>query len=623
MDKNSIIGLVLIAGILITYNLFTAPSAEQIERQKEIQDSIALVEKEALKAEMANMEASQANDTTVAVAATELDSLLQVQNIARFGALANHAAGEEKLTVVENDVWTLTFSNKGGKPVKAELKDYTAYDSSQIRLFEEKTAQFNLSFLLKNQLEINTENLFFDVESNDLVLSGDENKSIRYYLTTADKAGRMVLTYNFKGDSYDFDLNITTEDFPLSASNPVLFNWSITGLAQEKGRQLEMQKASVFFKYNDRDRDYLSETSSDDLDLERKTEWVAFKQNFFSAFVMCEEGFYPDNSSLAIEPLEDESLTKKYKASLQLPMENKVSDQASLTFFFGPNKFETLNNMGHDLDRIIDLGWGIFGWVNKYIVINIFDLLGKLNWNYGVIILILTLIIKSMLFPFTYKNYKSSAKMRVLKPEIDKINEKHKDSDAMAKQQAMMALYKETGVNPMAGCLPMLLQMPILYAMFRFFPSSIELRQEGFLWADDLSSYDSIMALPFEIPMYGDHISLFTLLMCLSTLVYTSMNSSNMPQQQNGMPNMKVIMYIFPIMMLFFFNNYSSGLSLYYFTANVITMSQMFIVKKYIIDEDKLLAQIQENKKKPAKKNRLQRKMEEMAKKQGVNLPKK
>jgi len=270
------------------------------------------------------------------------------------------------------------------------------------------------------------------------------------------------------------------------------------------------------------------------------------------------------------------------------------------------------------MEDIIDLGWGIFGWMNKWLVIPIFNLLEGSIASYGIIILILTIVIKLMLFPLTYKNYLSSAKMRVLKPEIEEINKKfEKESDPMKKQQAVMGLYRKSGVNPMAGCLPMLVQMPILYAMFRFFPASIELRQEPFLWADDLSSYDSILQLPFSIPFYGDHVSLFTLLMAVSTIFYTRMNSNQMPSSQPGMPDMRTIMYFFPIMMLFFFNSFASGLSYYYLLANLFTIVQMFVIKNFIIDEDKIHRQIKAKQKQPVKKSAFQQRMEEAAKKRG------
>ncbi len=303
---------------------------------------------------------------------------------------------------------------------------------------------------------------------------------------------------------------------------------------------------------------------------------------------------------------------------------NAANAHADMSFYFGPNEYKTLkagdpdNGDNKGYEHIIDLGWGIFGYVNQYVIIPIFNFLEWVGLGYGLIIFLLTIIIKIILLPLMYKNYKSSAKMRVLKPEIDELNKKYPDKkDSVKKQQAQMKLYRETGVSPMAGCIPMIIQMPILYAMFRFFPSSIELRQESFLWADDLSGYDSILDLGFDIPLYGDHISLFTLLMAASTFFYTRMNSSQMSMpQQSGMPNMKIIMNFFPIMMIFFFNNFSAALSYYYFIANATSIGQMLLIKKYFINEDKIRATIEENKKKPKKKSKFASRMEEMQKQQ-------
>ena len=289
-----------------------------------------------------------------------------------------------------------------------------------------------------------------------------------------------------------------------------------------------------------------------------------------------------------------------------------------LSFYFGPNDYELLKSRGAEQEDIINLGWGIFGYVNKIMIIPIFNVIKKMGLSIGLLIILLTLIIRLIVLPLTYKNYKSSAKMRVLKPEIEKINEKYKDGkkDAMKKQQETMALYKSTGVNPMAGCLPMIIQMPILFAAFRFFPASLDLRQKSFLWAEDLSAYDSIYAWSgFEIPFYGNHISLLTILMCISTLFYTRMNNNSMAQpSQPGMPNMKVMMYIFPFMMLFFFNNFASGLSLYYLAGNLISMGLMFTIKKYMVDEDKIRLQLDSNKLKPKKKSKFQQRLEDAAK---------
>ena len=306
------------------------------------------------------------------------------------------------------------------------------------------------------------------------------------------------------------------------------------------------------------------------------------------------------------------------EATLSLPFNASKDKQLDLAFYFGPNKYNIMRSYHLDLEKQIPLGWSFFlmQWINRFAVLPVFNFLEGFNLNYGIIILILTILLKIVLFPIAYKTYLSSAKMRLLKPEVDEISAKFpKKEDAMKKQQATMALYKKAGVNPMSGCVPMLLQFPILLAMFRFFPASIELRQEAFLWADDLSSYDSIFDLPFNIPFYGDHVSLFTLLMTISTIIYTKINN-DMMSTGNQLPGMKTMMYLMPVMFLGFFNSYSSGLSYYYLLANLITFAQMYAIRSFV-NEDKLHAQIQENKKKPVKKSNFQKRLEEMAKNQG------
>jgi YidC/Oxa1 family membrane protein insertase len=333
---------------------------------------------------------------------------------------------------------------------------------------------------------------------------------------------------------------------------------------------------------------------------------------------MSDDGF--KSGHLVKKVLEGEIYTDDYYANLTLPAQSV----SNYTFYFGPNQQEYLETYNNDMESIVNLGWGIFRWVNQIMIQPMFDLLRGTGLGMGLIILLVTLFVKIIITPLTYKNYKSSAKMRVLKPEIDKINEKYVDKkDPMKKQKETMALYKATGVNPMAGCLPMIIQMPILLAVFRFFPSSIHLRHESFLWADDLSSFDSVWDFGFNIPMYGDHMSLFAILMAISTLFYTIMNSSQMNTSQPGMPNMKIIMYFFPVMMLVFFNSYSAGLSYYYLCGNLMNMAIMWAIKRYMIDEDKILLQLAENKKKPKKQSAFQKRLEDMSKKQQHSKKKK
>jgi YidC/Oxa1 family membrane protein insertase len=400
-------------------------------------------------------------------------------------------------------------------------------------------------------------------------------------------------------------------------------SWKMQAPSHEKSREQEQQKTTMFYQYMDDEADYVSETSYEEEALEATIQWVSFKQQFFSAALISKEGFSKEGAVVETTELQDENYTKGLSATMGLVFDNGREARAPFQIYLGPNHYQTLSSLEIGLEDQIDLGWGIFGWVNQGLVIPIFNFLDKnTGLSYGIIILILTLLIKLMLSPLTWKNYVSSARMKVLKPEIEELNKKFEGKDAMAKQQATMDLYRKAGVNPMAGCVPMLLQLPILYAMFRFFPASIELRQEPFLWADDLSSYDSIMQLPFEIPFYGDHVSLFTLLMAISTFFYSKYNMDMSGGANAQMPQMKVMIYFMPFMLLFFFNSYSSGLSYYYFTANVITMLQQFVVKRYFIDEDKIHRQIQENKKKPKKKSGFQERLEKMAKDRGYQPPK-
>ncbi len=635
MDRNTITGLVLIVLILIGFNYFTAPSAEEIAAEQARRDSVALAEKE-VKDSLKAAKKSQANatlDTASTAMATE-NPLDSVQLVAKqlvmqekFGAFANAAETPAKKLQVTTDKFRLEFSSKGARLTAAELKEYQTYDGVPVPMFDVDVQDFNILFPESEGRVLNTADLVFTTNAPEKVtLTGDAEETITFTVSNPRDGKALDISYVITGNTYDIQQTITPKGLPnfYTGSNRSRFEWKSAGLNLEKHLETEKTKCSVYFRRAEDDRDYLSETSTDEEIIEEPLNWIAFKQNFFSSILISDNNFDPVSARLAVEDLADTTHTKRYFATAAL---NPTStNTTNLMWYYGPNDFKILNNYEvEDLDRVIDFGWGIFGWVNKYFISNIFRWLESIDMSYGLIILVLTILIKLMLSPLTYKNFVSSAKMRVLKPQIDAINEKHKKSDPMKKQQEVMALYRKTGVNPAAGCLPMLFQMPILYAMFRFFPASIELRQESFLWADDLSAYDSILELGFNIPFYGDHVSLFTLLMCLSTLGYTAMNSGQMMQpQQEGMPNMKVIMYIFPIMMLFFFNNFSAGLSYYYFTANVLSIAQMWVIKNYIIDEEKILSKLEENKEKNKSKgkSKFQKRLEEMAKQRGYNPPK-
>jgi YidC/Oxa1 family membrane protein insertase len=628
MDRNSIIGFVLIAVILGGYTWYTMPSAEEQARMQHVQDSLANVEIERLareaEAALQAKEASPRGTATLAPSTTDsalvvtgdtvnADSIRQLRLAQRFGVFTPSAEGTAKEVVIENSRLQVAINTHGGSPTVIRLKEYQTHEKTPLYLADPEKSEYEFRFFLGNQ-DISTSELFFAVERQD-------STGVVLKAPTTDPGRFLRLTYQLDSTSYFMDARVELVGLEqeVDARNAV-FHWELTGFSNEKYRDGELRKGSVYYKYFNSDRDYLSESSAEQKKLEGKTNWVAFKQDFFTVAMISPEGFASNGSEVGIEPLEDTLHTKHYSAKLFFEKERGAKVDLPIRFYLGPNHYGTLRRTEiAQFDRIMDLGWGIFGWMNKWLVIPIFNWLDGWNWNYGIIILVLTIAIKLLLMPLTYKNFVSSARMRLLKPEMDVINEKHKDGDPLKKQQATMDLYRKAGVNPASGCLPMLVQMPVLFAMFKFFPSSIELRQESFLWADDLSTYDSIFSwtgnIPFITSFYGNHISLFTILMAASTIIYTAINSKQMPTQQ-GMPNMKLMMYLFPVMMLFFMNSLPAGLSYYYLLANVISILQMTVMKSWFVNEDKIRAELVQNMKTPKKKSKWQQRLDDMQKQQ-------
>jgi len=627
MDRNSILGIVLIVAILFGYTWYSMPSAEDQARITREQDSLAdiALEERAREAEKALRGTTGTTDTTAARAAgvaspaatlsatdtTQNDSLREVMALRRFSIFHPAGAGKAEEVVIENERLQVSISTHGARPSLIRLKEYQTYQRTPLLLADPDSGVYEFKFFV-NDVDLSTTDLFFTAER----LGTD---GVRLKAATVDPAKYLQLTYQL--DTAGYFLDVKAEFVELEAEvdpGNLFFRWEIAGLNNEKHLPSEQQKCGVYFKYFSADRDYISETEAEEKELEGRTNWIAFKQDFFTIAMVSAEGFAGNGSEIAIVPLADSSHTKHYAAKVFFENERSAHLSVPIRFYLGPNHYGTLRRTEvAELDRIIDLGPSIFGWMNRWLVIPIFNFLDGWGWNYGIIILVLTIVIKLLLMPLTYKNLVSSAKMRALKPEIDAITAKLKDGDALKKQSATMDLYRKAGVNPASGCLPMLIQMPVLYAMFRFFPASIELRQEKFLWADDLSSFDSILDLPFYVPMYGDHISLFTLLMSISTIVYSLINQQQMPTQQ-GMPSMKILIWMFPIMMLFFLNNFSSGLSYYYLLANVISILQMTVLKSWFVNEDKIRAQLLLNMKTPRKKSRWQQRLEDMQKQQAA-----
>lgn len=639
MTRDNIIGLVLIAAILIGYSIWMAPSEEERLEARRIQDSIAEVQQRA-RAEAEAMRQARENEIEIftddisqeAISTEALDSLERARIRTSMGYFSNAAIGEKQIVSVENEVLKLDFSVKGGHIFSAELKEYKSFDLQPLILFNGENELFSFNFFSADNRSISTENLFFKPYLHNQPYSGKEpivysgtepiRFSMRAYtdLHTAESPSYIEFVYKIDGQDYmiGFDVNFVGMRQVVASNTTMLsLDWQSKLIRQEKNRQNEQNNTTIYYKYLHDEVSRIRPTRDGAERLSTRIQWISFKQHFFSRTLIAEDGFVNADIQSTTVAEDEENYLKAMVVSTNLDYDPRINNSYTMQWYIGPNSYRLLSSFDLDLERQIPLGWGFFlmSWINRFAVIPIFNYLDGFDMNYGIIILILTILLKIVLLPIAYKTYLSQAKMRVLKPEIDELSKKYpKKEDAMKKQQATMALYKKAGVNPMAGCVPMLLQLPILLALFRFFPASIELRQQGFLWADDLSSYDSILDLPFTIPFYGDHVSLFTLLMAGSMVLYTHMNSQMM-SSSNQMPGMKTMMYMMPIMLLGIFNSFASGLSYYYFLANVITFGQMFIFKK-MIDEDALHAKIEENKKKPVKKSKWQQRMEELAKQQ-------
>jgi YidC/Oxa1 family membrane protein insertase len=601
MDRNSIIGLGLIFGILITFAYINQPSKEEIEAAKIKQDSINLVR---LQNDSTTLALVQAEKKEAVIAAKGIDSAAK-QNA--FGSFASFSEGKDDYTILENEELKLKIANKGGRIYQAELKNYKRSDGSPLVLFEGDDNDFSYGFATRDAKAISTKDLYFtpvpaaDGKSITMQLKLGENQMVEHYIGFLENQNMV-----------DFKINLIGMNDIIAPNNNFLdLSWKQNILQQEKTHEAEKNTTTIYYRYPNEDPDYISETKDLKEDIKTPLQWISYKQQYFNSSLIGSTNF--ENAALETKVDESKKYIKTLTSNIGLTFDHSDKQSYEMQFYFGPNHYKSLSKVGVGLEQVVPMGWGIFGWVNKLLTVNVFYFLGKYMSNFGIIILLLTLIVKTILFPLVYKSYKSSAKMRVLKPEMDEIKVKY-GNDMAKLQQENLKLYRKAGVNPMGGCLPVVLQMPILVAMFQFFPSSFELRQQAFLWSSDLSSYDSIFNLGFEIPFYGDHVSLFTLLMTVSTLVYTMYNN-----QMTGVTGqMKIISYLMPVMFLGFFNNYASGLTYYYFLSNLFTIGQQLIIRQFV-DDKALHAQIQEHKKKPVTKSKFQQKLEDMAKKRGFD----
>jgi len=636
MSKSNIIGLIVIFAMVIGYSIWMSPSQEDIQKARHKADSIALVQYKDSIAQAKLLAEKDSVEKAAVVVPNKPDTLenLQVKSN-QYGTFASASSGVQKFYTLENEVLKLKLSARGGRIWSAELKNYKTYNKLPLILFEGDSNRFDLEFNTEDLKSINTGDLYFvpspvtATPGDSLTIAGKDSVQFAFRLNAAsDSLGAgdhyIEYLYTLYKDEYMIGFRIRMvgmENIIARNTRDIALSVSTDMLRQEAGFKTERDQSTIYFMDNTGDFDYLKETKDSKESITSAVKWVSFKTQFFSAAMIASDAF--NSADIATTSYQDVNgrLLKNMKTAFLVSYDPGQNQDYKMQCYYGPNKFRTLKKYDLKLERQIPLGWSFrpIAWFNKYVVVLIFNWLEQYGLNYGIIILIMTIMLKIVLFPIAYKTYMSSAKMRVLKPEVDEINARYpKQEDAMKKQQATMALYKKAGVNPMSGCVPMLLQFPILVAMFRFFPASIELRQQSFLWAHDLSSYDSIYNLPFSIPFYGDHVSLFTLLMTVSTIIYTKINN-DMMGSTNQMPGMKAMMYLMPVMFLGFFNNYSAGLSYYYLLANVFTFAQMFLIRRFV-DEEKLHKRIQENKAKPVKKTSFQKRLEEMAKKQGVNV---
>ena len=637
MNKNSVIGIILIIGILVGWSIWMTPSKEEIARQREYQDSIYRANRERYIQDSIRFVEAQRAAEQQEVAQLTNNEMSDAVMRDKYGVFATIATGEEHIYTIENDVLKLTLTSKGAFVKTMELKDYKTWDSLELIGFDENTTKFNMSFFASNR-NINTIDLYFTPYMNNEPYIGGENifvddqpVSLTFRAFADDLTDQLnpnqyiEFTYTVTKDEYMVDFDVKTvnmKNLIASNTNFVTIDWYADLLKQEKAVD-RYNGSNVYYKFVSDDVESISGNrggeKDGEKDLRANLKWLSFKQRFFSYALIAKENF----SSAVIGMKTDlrqqnPRYLKTMYATVDVPFDAfQETNDMPMQFYFGPNSLKIMDRYDLDLDKQIPLGGKLVGWINRYIVVNVFNWLGSYGWNYGIVILVLTVIIKLALMPFAYKSYQSTAKMRVLKPEIDEINAKYPDErDNMKKQQAIMDLYKKAGASPTAGCLPMLLQLPILWAIFRFFPSSIELRQQPFLWADDLSTYDSILDLGFNIPFYGDHVSLFTLLMTVTTILYTYINNKQMAAtNQQGMKGMKVVMYIMPIMFLGLFNSYSAGLSYYYMLVNIITFLQMYLFRVFL-DDEKLRKKIEMAKQKPVKKSGFQKRLEELQKQQ-------
>lgn len=606
LDLNSIIGFALIFGIMMWIMYKNAPTQAEIDAEKTKKEKVATTKTKATE--------------TKAIAAIASDSTQVKALQGTLGSFAYSAAlpsAKNEFTTIENRLLQLKVANKGGYIAEATLKNFKSIDKNGplVQLIKNNNAGLDITLATKDGKVLHTKDLYFEP-----TLSKVDGKQVLSMKLKAGENQFLEYKYVLKADDYMLDFDVRSQGLSsvLNTANPADLNWNLKTFRNEKSVSYENRYTEVVYEYEGGKDNYLGQTKHVEEEVENVT-YVAFKQHFFTSILLTNTPIQKAkliSENLVQDAAVDTVATKSFKANLPLAFNNGELDY-KMNWYYGPSDYKILNGYDKNLDEIIPLGWGIFGWINKFIFVPLFGLLTSLGLGYGIAIILFTILIKLVMSPITYKSFLSQAKMKVLRPELNELNEKFKDP--VKKQQETMKLYNKAGVNPMAGCIPALIQLPFMYASFQFFPSAIQLRQQGFLWAKDLSSFDQVLKLPFSIPLYGDHISLFPILAAIAIFFYmryTTGDQQMAAPQQEGMPDMskimKMMIWMSPIMMLIFFNSYGAGLSLYNLFSNLMTLGIMFYIKNYVVDEQKIHAQIQENKlKEPKKPSKFQQKLQE------------
>ncbi len=586
-DLKSIIGFVLIFILLLWVMNNNRPTQEELAKRKAEQEQAA--------------KANNPQNNTATAATADLGA---------FAYSNAQPTAKDGVTVIENKDVKLTINNKGGDLKEVLLKQFKTYESMPVYLIKDKNAIFALNFKTTQGQELNTQQLYFEPS-----LSQKDGKQLLSMKVKTGENSYLEYVYTLPAEGYMVDVAVRSQGLSgvLNSQNPIELVWGLKARRMEKSVTYENRYTQSAIRYADDKINRMSQGGNSGTK-EEQVSWVAYKQHLFTSVLISDSAFANGDFlsyNIANEEGKDVKYTKNLKSTF--PLKTKGGELSeSLHFYFGPSDYNVLKqyNDKYELTELIPLGWGIFGWLNKWLFIPLYNFLAN-YFSVGLVIILMTIIVRLLLSPIVYKSYVSQAKMKVLRPEIEEINKKYEEP--MKRQQETMALYSKAGVNPMSGCIPALLQLPVFLALFNFFPTEFGLRQKSFLWAEDLSSYDAIFELPFSIPFYGSHVSLFPLLASVAIFIYSMMTMAQTVQpQQPGMPNMKFLIYLSPVMMLFFFNNYASGLSLYYFVSNLLTILIMLAIKHWILDEKKIHAQIQENKMKPKKESKFQAKMREM-----------